>query len=395
MRIAIFSDNFYPELSGISDSIISLAKELAVRGHVINFYVPRYGAANYKKVGLPVEEIALGENIKITRFFSLPYGTGTGQGRVVIPTGLRWLCVMRFKPDIIHTQLFFTIGLEALIASRILGVPIVGTNHTAVKEFARYAPIHTHAVENLLIRYVNWFYEKCGRVTMPSKSVADEMKQFGFSGECRVISNPIDTKTFSPSSRKAELKNELRFSKFTVIHAGRLAGERNVDVIIKAIAVAKQTIPEIELAIAGGGSYEGELRSLARDRGIENSIKFLGVLSKPDLAKAYNASEIFAITSTADTQSLVMMQAMACGIPIIGVKARALPEYINPKNGILIEPGDEKALAEKIVFLYKNENIRKKLGDGARKYSIQFSAPEIASQWEKMYEEIVTRYNLK
>ena len=393
MRIAIFSDNFYPELSGISDSIISLAKELDARGHAVNFYVPSYSEANYKKVGLPAEEITLGENTKITRFFSLPYGTGTGQGRVVVPTGLRWLRVKRFKPDIIHTQLFFALGLEALIASKILKVPIVGTNHTSVQEFVRYSPIRSRTIENLLIRYVSWFYEKCTLVTMPSKSVINEMRQFGFSGECRIISNPIDTKTFSPSSRKTNLKNKLGFSKFTVIHAGRLARERKIDVIIKAIAASKQIIPEIELIIAGGGSYEKELRFLARSLGVENSIKFLGVLSKPALAEAYNASEIFAITSTADTQSLVMMQAMACGIPVIGVNARALPEYIRPENGILIEPGDVKALTEKIIFLHKHKNIQKKLGDGARAYSIRFSAPEIAQQWEKIYEKVIEDYN--
>ncbi|MEK7507756.1 MAG: glycosyltransferase, partial [Patescibacteria group bacterium] len=325
--------------------------------------------------------------------FSLPYGTGTGQGRVVVPTGLRWLRVKRFKPDIIHTQLFFALGLEALIASKILKVPIVGTNHTAVQEFVRYSPIRSRTIENLLIRYVSWFYEKCTLVTMPSKSVINEMRQFGFSGECRIISNPIDTKTFSPSSRKTNLKNKLGFSKFTVIHAGRLARERKIDVIIKAIAASKQIIPEIELIIAGGGSYEKELRFLARSLGVENSIKFLGVLSKPALAEAYNASEIFAITSTADTQSLVMMQAMACGIPVIGVNARALPEYIRPENGILIEPGDVKALTEKIIFLHKHKNIQKKLGDGARAYSIRFSAPEIAQQWEKIYEKVIEDYN--
>ncbi len=389
MRIAIFSDNFYPELSGISDSIISLAKELGARGHVINFYVPRYSTANYKKIGLPMEEISLGGNIKITRFFSLPYGTGTGQGRVVVPTGLRWLGIRRFKPDIIHTQLFFTLGLEALIASKILKVPIVGTNHTAVKEFVRYAPVHSRSIENLLIRYVSWFYEKCTLVTMPSKSVVDEMRHFGFNGRTKVVSNPVDTSTFSPSPRRLELKKKLGFSKFTVIHAGRLAEERNIDIIIKAVAAAKETIPEIELVIAGGGSHEKKLRSLARSLGLENSAKFLGVLSKPYLAEAYNASEVFAITSTADTQSLVMMQAMACGLPIIGVRARALPEYIHRENGILIAPGDEKALAKKIIFLYKHKDIQKKLGKGAREYSLQFSAPRIADQWEKIYEETI------
>ena len=89
------------------------------------------------------------------------------------------------------------------------------------------------------------------------------------------------------------------------------------------------------------------------------------------------------------------MQAMACGIPIIGVRARALPEYINPENGILIEPGDERALAEKMIYLLKHKNIRRRMGEGARRYALQFSAPEIAQKWEEIYEETIGKYNLR
>ncbi len=398
MRIAIFSDNFYPELSGISDSIVALATELAAQGHFIHFYVPQYSAKNYARIGLTAHtELSLGPNIQITRLLSIPYSTGTGQGRAIVPTFLRSIAVKRFKPDIIHTQLFFTAGLEALIASRILGVPLIGTNHTAVKEFAHYSPIHTPAVERFLIRYVNWYYERCALVTAPSKSVIEEMNSFGFKGNTRVISNPIDTKMFSPvsSSRRTELKKEFGFSPFTVIHAGRLAVERNIDVIIKAVAAAAKKIPDMLLAFAGGGSDEKRLRALAESLGIEKSVKFLGVLPKPKLAEAYNAGEVFTITSTADTQSLVMMQAMACGLPVIGVRARALPEYINSENGILIEPGDEKALTEKILYYAEHADVRSKTGEGAAKYALQFSAPHIATEWEKIYGEEIKRYTSK
>ena len=141
MRIAFFSDNFYPETSGISDSIIVLGKELARRGHVITFYAARYGPKEFALAGVPQEEPALGENIHIVRFASFRYPTGTGQGRLVIPLGVRSLRIARFRPDILHTQLFFGVGLEALFASRILRVPIIGTNHTVLKEYLKYAPI--------------------------------------------------------------------------------------------------------------------------------------------------------------------------------------------------------------------------------------------------------------
>ena len=118
----------------------------------------------------------------------------------------------------------------------------------------------------------------------------------------------------------------------------------------------------------------------------------MGFLDKPTLADAYNASKIFAITSTSDTQSLVMMQAMACALPIIGVRARALPEYINQDNGILIEPGDYETLAKKIIFLLKNNVARRKLGKGARIFAEKFSAPVIAKEWENIYEKAIVAF---
>mgnify|MGYP001566204929 CR=1 FL=1 len=113
MKIAIFSDNFYPELSGIADSIILLARELAKLNHEINFYVPNYQPKDYQALNLVNSELELGPKIKIKRLFSLPARFISDYSRIVIPMPWRWL-FNNFKPDIIHTQLFFGVGLEAL-----------------------------------------------------------------------------------------------------------------------------------------------------------------------------------------------------------------------------------------------------------------------------------------
>ena len=118
MRIALFSDNFYPELSGISDSLVALATELARRDHKIHFYVPNYSEKNHALSKVSQKEIDLGPNVAVTRFSSLHFGAGSGQGRLVIPYGLRALAVRKFNPDVIHTQTFFGCGMEALVASR-------------------------------------------------------------------------------------------------------------------------------------------------------------------------------------------------------------------------------------------------------------------------------------
>ena len=395
MRIAIFSDVFYPELSGISDSLISLTKELAAMGHEIRFYVPEYSAKNYAFAGLPPAELDIGSNISFKRLFSVPYPTGTKQGRLVIPFPLFLFDIKKFNPDIIHTQLFFGAGIGALLAGAFLKKPVIGTNHTAIKEFVKFSPLRGKWVSSLALRYVNWYYGKCGLITAPSRSVIDEMRFYGFKKESRIISNPVDTGTFTPIGNKKRLKKKFGLGNYVVIHAGRLSRERKINVIIDAARRVKKQFPAAELAIAGRGVAENELKSQAEKLGIKSSVKFLGFLDQRTLSDAYNASEIFAITSTSDTQSMVMMQAMASGLPVIGVKSRALPEYINKKNGILIEPDDAGALAKKILFLFKNPEKRKELGAGARKFSLHFSSKSIAKSWEKIYENGIKGYYLR
>src|SRR5580698_7607121 len=173
MRIAIFSDNFYPEISGISDSIIVLGKELARRGNMVAFYAPRFSEKDFAVAGTTPHEIDLGPNVRVVRFASMSYPTGTGQGRLVIPCGLRSLGIARFRPDIIHSQLFFGVGIEGLIASRFLRVPLVGTNHTMLKEYLKYAPIHAPWFTSFALNYMNWYYGRCEIVTAPSPSVLD------------------------------------------------------------------------------------------------------------------------------------------------------------------------------------------------------------------------------
>lgn len=393
MRIAIFSDNFYPELSGISDSIVSLATELTKRGHQVRFFVPKYSTEDYKKSNLPNEEINLGPNVSVTRFRAFFFGSGSGQGRMVWPYFLRFFQVQPFKPDVIHTQTFFGCGMEGMMASWVLRIPIVGTNHTAIKGFLIYNPIKTKWMDAFIVKYVNWYYERCEIVTAPSQSVFTEMDQSGFKKDGIPLSNPIETEIFKPlANRGTELRKKYKLGEFPIIHAGRLANERSIDVMIRALPIVKKSVPEAELVFSGRGADEQEFRLLAKELGVEDSVKFLGFLDQADLVEVYNAGKVFAITSTVDTQSMVMMQAMSCGLGVVGVRARALPEFINDTNGFVVEPGDSAALADRLVTILKDPALEKKLGEGGRKTALQFSPEKIADRWEAIYREAIADY---
>lgn len=394
MRIAVFSDNFCPELSGISDSIITLARQLAARDHRIRFYAPRYARRDYELLGLPVAETDLGELIEVVRLASLPYPTGTRQGRMVVPTGLRWRLLRGFRPDLIHVHLPFGAGLEGLIAARALGTPLVGTNHTPVTEFFRYSPIRAAWFGRLAARYTAWFYSHCDFVSSPSQTIFDEMEGFRFHVRHQVMSNPIRLDAFFPLPQRRLLKAKFGFSDFTILYAGRLAPEKRVDLILRAVACLASEVPAVSLALLGRGAAEADLKSLSRSLGVEGRVRFLGFI--PDLttvAEVYNAADVFVIASTAETQSIAAMQAMACGLPVVGVRAWGLGEYINETNGLLVDPADGQALRQALAHLATHPETRLTLGRGGQEFVTRFSAPAIAAEWEKVYGNVAEEFH--
>lgn len=384
MRIAVFSDHFYPELGGIQDSIEALAAALAGRGHRVDFYAPRYSAADYRRGAAPRDDPDLGPNVRIFRLPSLPFPSSTAQSRLVLPRPWAWLRLLgASRPDVIHTQTFFGVGLEALTAGKLLNIPVVGTNHMAIKAFDAYLPVKM----KWAVRYVVWYYNRCDFVTAPSVSVFNDLDLSPQSPRRMVISNPIDTKTFSviTSDRRRSLKAELGFGDVTLCYAGRLGIEKNVDAVIRALPLVRRRFGSVLFVVAGHGSHLDQLRKLAAELGVERHVRFLGTLDKSDLAKVFQASELFVTMSTSETQGMAMLQAMACGRPAIGAHSRALPEFIDAASGLTVRPDDHAALAKAVVTLLENDEQCQNLGRAAAVHASQFATGAVADRWESLY----------
>jgi hypothetical protein len=145
--------------------------------------------------------------------------------------------------------------------------------------------------------------------------------------------------------------------------------------------------------VAGTGAQVEKLKALAKSLGIEKKVKFFGYFkSIDDIVDLYNASDLFVIPSVAETQSIVMMQAMACKLPVIVARAWGLAEYVNKDNGLLVEPNNSNELSEKILYLYQNQAASVKLGEGGREFVEKFSPLNIAKEWEKIYTDTIERY---
>lgn len=391
MRIAVFTDSFYPELGGIQDSIAATARALGDRGHQILICAPAPAQGDYEVAGLPVGEIDLGKNVSVRRFFSLPVPSSTRQSRLFVPTGGRWRELVAFGPDLVHTHTFFGAGWEAIRAARRLSIPLVGTNHWAIGEFSAYVPFAAALFTRTSVKAVTGYYNGCAFVTGPSRSVVDEMQAFGLRAPHAVVSNPIDTLLFRPATpaEKLSLKTRLGFSQATIVYAGRLAVEKNIDVLIRVLALLKSRVPDVMLALAGHGSERGRLERLANELDVAHHVKFLGTLDKTALADAYRAADVFAIASTSETQSMVLLQAMSSGLPAVAARWRALTEYLPDNAGFLAEAGNAEDFAAKLATILGQPSLKVEMGAHATRACQRYSVANVVRTWEEIYASLM------
>ena len=226
MKIAVFTDYFFPELGGIQDSIAITARSLGLRGHSIDIHAPRYGAADYRRVNATVREPDLGDNVRIHRRWSLPFPSSTRQSRAALPSPLALAALTgRARPDIIHSHSFFGLGLEAVLAGAILGIPVIGTNHTTIAGFGPHIPVSVDRAA----AYVMWYYNRCDQVTAPSRSVFEEL---GLASAAAAASRHLQPDRHRAVHACATRPNgQASCARFglpgpTITFAGRLGGRR-------------------------------------------------------------------------------------------------------------------------------------------------------------------------
>jgi glycosyltransferase involved in cell wall biosynthesis len=309
---------------------------------------------------------------------------------IVVPSRLRVLRALRqAPPDVIHSQTFLGLGLDALAGARRLSIPIVGTNHTAIRAFAPYMPVKLAWAE----RFVLWYYNRCDLVTAPSRSVFEELGVDRLRPPLAIISNPLDLATFrpAPEGRSAAPAADPGLKGATLVYAGRLAAEKSIDTILRAVALLPDAGRPVTLALAGHGAAERPLRALAAELGIGRRVLFTGTLAKPQLARLFQQAEIFVNMSASETQSMALLQAMACGLPAVGANCRALPEFIGDTRGFVIDCRDHVALAERIGLLLANSDLRAALGHNAAAFARRFSIEAVADQWERAYRGLADR----
>lgn len=360
-------------ISGLVDSVDILATELRKNGHEVRIYAPNLSGARLDET--------------VFRFPSIVI-PGTGGTFVINFPWDAMRDIRKFKPDIVHTHLFGIAGFFAWFAARRLGVPLVGTDHTFPADYLHYLKLQWGPFPYIVRRFAAWFYNRSDFVTIPSENLKKELVEYGLYRPSKIISNHVPADLFRPLF-KEECKKKIGLADKAILIFGRIAKEKSLDValdVFKEVAARS----DAELIMVGDGPYRQTIEGKVKELGLESRTRFLGVLRGERLVEVINACEVFLMTSTSENQPMSMLQAMACGLPVVIANAGGPPEYVEEgKSGYVVEPRDIKIFAGRILELLQNDELAQKMGERGRVISLEFSPEKITKQFEEIYKSLV------
>jgi len=372
MRIALTTDSFVEGQGGVSTAVATLARALRQRGH----QVVVYSAADPCHAHSDLDVIGLWA-LRLERFPG---------GRAPVDPARLVRELLHFRPDVIHNHSMSVMGVQALAAARVLGIPILATCHVYLAGFLNYAPLSLEGrpmAEKAAWRYTVAFFNRFPYVTTPSKVMQQKLLSAGLRAPSAIVSNGVDTSLFHP---RPSFTHPLSP---TVLHVGRLGYEKRVDVVLRAFARLAPAFPRARLIVAGDGPQAGFLRAQAMRLGVAHRVLFVGHVPRSRLPVLYRQADLFVTASPIETQGLVVLEAMASGLPAVGVNALALPELIRPgENGILVPAGDDLALSQAMACLLQSQALRQEAGTASRQLALQHNLPSVAERYEAIYLEL-------
>ncbi len=338
LRVMIAADTFPPDVNGAATFAEQLAVGLAERGHEVHVVAP----ASSSHHGTFDEEHQ-GVTLVVHRLKSYKWPLHAWL-RFVWPWSVRkWTgpILDAVRPDVLHIQSHVVIGRGIVHEAKERGIRVVATNHFMPENLLEYTPFGKWTLPIAL--KIAWndaakTYRQADTITTPTNLAADYLRRAIAGQQVLAISCGIDATRYVARPGRPPGND--------VVFVGRVAPEKNLDVLVRAMALLPGSLGAT-LSIVGDGEMIRKLTALAKELGLEDRVRFLGFVSDEDKRTALTNATVFAMPSTAELQSISSLEGMASGLPVVVADSMALPHLIDG-NGYLFAPGDERDLAAKL-----------------------------------------------
>src|SRR5262245_3759247 len=381
MRVLMISDVYFPRINGVSTSIQTFRRDLHELGVQTLLITPQY----------PHGEQPADPSIRRVRSRFVPRDP---EDRMMRRGDIRRLLSELYAQpwDVVHIQTPFVAHYAGLELARRLEVPVIETYHTYFEEYLHhYVPLLPRRLMRFVARHFTRSQaESVDRLIAPSRAMRDALTAYGVRTPIEIIPTGLEADRFE-LGEGAHIRERCGIApeRPVLVHVGRIAHEKNIDFLLRMLVRVRTEIPEILLLIAGEGPALEHCRRLAADLGLAANVHFAGYLDRRrELLDCYRAGNIFVFASRTETQGLVLLEAMAQGVPVISTAHMGTIDILGPGRGCVVVEEHEQKFAAEVVRLTRDALLRKRLGREAQAYAATWSAREQAGRLLELYRSL-------
>jgi 1,2-diacylglycerol 3-alpha-glucosyltransferase len=383
LRVLMLSDVYFPRVNGVSTSIQTFRNDLATLGCDSVLVAPRYPSTRADEDGI----------VRVRSRY-LPFDP---EDRLMVARDLERTCTTLARDcDLVHVQTPFAAHRTGVRVARRLGLPVLETYHTYFEQyFHHYLRMLPRAPLSWLARLIS--RSQCNAVdavVAPSQPMADVLVAYGVSTPIEVVPTGLDLRKFARGNG-ARFRTELGIApaRPVILSVGRVAFEKNLRFLIDVLERVRCSIPDVLLVIAGEGPALGALRREVAARGLVPNVLFVGYLDRGGgLLDCYCSADVFVFASRTETQGLVLLEAMALGIPVVSTAIMGSAAVLEGAQGAVTVDDHLPAFASAVAELLRSPRRRAELGvQAARFVAEHWSSLEMARRMEDLYRRCVRR----
>lgn len=405
MRIAMLTNNYKPFVGGVPISIERLSQGLRKLGHEVYIFAPEYGQQTEEEEG-------------VIRYKTMKKKQ---EDSLLIPNIFDPSIEKRFRElhfDVIHVHHPMMIGYTAVYLSRKYNIPLVFTYHTRYEQYLHYLKpfgalsrrsskerirlfrrfeeaLLTCSSEKVVPMHNRLFTNACDMVFAPTPMMKDYLIGHGTKTPISVLPTGLKAECFQDgadglSPRAQSIRNEyIEGKQYLLCTVSRLEKEKNLTFLLQSIARLKERMGDcFRLLVIGDGSEKDALTDYVWELGLEGNVEFTGCVPQDEIMDYYRACDLFAFASKSETQGIVLLEAMAAGLPVAAVAASGVCDVVrNGVNGYMTEE-DEEELSGAVMTVLQDEELRQRLKQGAFEEVQNYRDTSIAGMAEECYEAV-------
>lgn len=374
LRVGLFTNNYFPMLGGVPTAVETIRQGLEALGHEVVIVAPQMAGAD-------------DDRSRVIRVRAVPAPTYPD---FALPLPLGPALARRLRAldlDVFHAHHPFLLGGSARRLARATRRPFVFTYHTLYDRYAHYVPLPRAMVARQAIRWSTAFADTADLVLAPSDFVARRLRTQGVRRPIEVLPTGIDLDRFRPGDRAdARQALGLDVEDRVLLYVGRLDREKNLEFLLDA--VARVRTPRIRLLLVGRGMRAAALGREAAARGLGDRVEIRGGSPPDGLPTYYRAADAFVFASTTETQGLAVLEATACGLPVVAVRASGIEEVVAEGVSGLLVPEDAGAFAAAATQVLEDTDLAAKLAIGGREVALPFASTALVRRLVAAYRRV-------